>query len=49
MIEQDIFSSIEYLEPKCPKCGSVLKYGVNTQYDDEAKSHVCLKCGAVLK
>ena len=49
MGEINFFESIEYLEPKCPKCETVLEYGVNTRYDEKKEAHVCLKCGCILK
>ena len=38
------FQSIEYLEPKCPHCGTKLDYGENTRYVDELGGHICLNC-----
>lgn len=49
MDELNVFESIEFLEPKCPQCMVVLDYGVNTRFDAKARTHVCLKCGCVLK
>jgi len=43
------FETTEYLEPKCPKCGTILDYGVNTEYRDDVMAHVCLMCNHVLK
>lgn len=48
MIPLNIFNSIEYLEPKCPNCRSVVDYGISTIFNERIMSHVC-KCGAVLK
>lgn len=45
----NFFQSTEHLEPHCPKCDSVIDYGVTTKYDDKEGNHVCLKCGMVLK
>jgi len=45
----NFFDSIDYLEPKCPRCNSKVEYGVTTRFDDEKKCHVCLKCGELLK
>ena len=45
----NFFDSLEYLEPKCPKCGIILDYGVNTEYNDQKKVHICLSCKSVLK
>ncbi len=44
----NFFNSIEHLEPKCSKCGTVLDYGVNTRFDDEKCKHVCLNCGSLV-
>lgn len=45
----NVFNSLEYLEPKCPKCGIVLDYGGNTQFSDKHKAHICIHCGFVLR
>ena len=45
----DFFNSLDYLEPRCPKCSAKLDYGVNTSFDDSAHSHVCTNCGKVLE
>lgn len=45
----DILNSVEYLEPKCPKCSSKIKYGVTTTWDEKEEAHVCKNCGTVLK
>ena len=49
MGELNVFDSVEYLEPRCPKCEIILDYGINTEFDDKNKAHICLKCGFVLK
>lgn len=43
------FDSVEYLEPKCPKCDSKIDYGVTTEWDDESEAHKCKNCGEILK
>ncbi len=43
------FDSVEYLEPKCPKCECVIDYGITTEWDEKSKAHKCRKCGTVLK
>ncbi len=43
------FEAVEYLEPKCPKCGVILDYGTNTEFNEEMMAHVCLMCGNPLK
>ncbi|MBD3163703.1 hypothetical protein GF323_00720 [Candidatus Woesearchaeota archaeon] len=48
-MEQNIFDSIEMLEPKCPKCLSIVKYGETTEFDDKRKKHICRECGYVFK
>ncbi len=40
--------SMEVLEPRCPNCGTVIDYGVNTKYDDKLKTHICLNCNKPL-
>jgi phage FluMu protein Com len=45
----NFFESIEYLEPRCPKCDAVLEYGVNTKFDPKLMNHICKSCGAVLQ
>lgn len=49
MDELNFFNSLEYLEPRCPKCNVVLDYGVNTKFDEQKKVHLCSNCGAVLE
>ncbi len=44
-IAMNVFNSFEHLEPKCPKCGSKIDYGVTTEFSDEAQTHICLACG----
>jgi len=45
----NLFESMEFLEPKCPNCGTVLDYGINTRFDEKLGAHVCLKCNYTLK
>ena len=45
----DFFNSMEYLEPRCPKCETKIEWGVNTEWSDEHNTHVCKECGTVLK
>jgi len=40
---------VDFLEPKCPHCGTILAYGLNTEYKDEEQAHVCLMCHNILK
>jgi hypothetical protein len=47
--ELNFFESVDYLEPKCPKCQCILDYGVTTVFDEKRDCHVCKKCGFVLK
>ncbi len=49
MPELNFFDSMQYLEPRCPKCKIVIDYGVNTKYNQKLGAHVCLNCGEVLK
>ena len=48
-MELDFFHRMENLEPKCPGCETVIDYGLTTKFDEKKKTHVCLKCGIVLK
>ena len=47
--ELNLFDSIEFLEPKCPRCRNKIDYSVTTKYDIREKAHICLKCGFVLR
>ena len=38
------YDTEEFLEPKCPKCGTLLDYGENTTYDEKKDAHICNKC-----
>lgn len=44
-----VFESIDLMEPKCPKCGTIIKYGLTTTYDDQKEAHVCNICSTVLE
>ena len=44
----DFFNSTNYLEPKCPKCGTKVEWGITTRFDDEKETQVCAECGEVL-
>ena len=48
MVGFNAFNNMEYLEQKCPKCRTILDFGVNTEYNDEKGAHVCLNCKSVL-
>lgn len=48
MEDLNLFNSVEALEPKCPKCGVKIDYGVTTKYSDKQETHVC-QCGYVMK
>ncbi|AJF62089.1 TPA: hypothetical protein HA239_05475 [Candidatus Woesearchaeota archaeon] len=39
------FDSTQYLEPRCEKCGIVLDYGTNTEFNEKLMSQVCMVCG----
>ena len=45
----NFFASVDFLEPKCPKCNSKLEYGTNTRYSEKEGTHVCMGCGVILK
>jgi len=41
----NFFNQVENLEPHCPGCQTVVKFGVTTEYADKQKTHVCKSCG----
>jgi len=43
------FQDMTYLEPKCPKCKTTIKYGINTKFNNEKQLHICNKCGTELE
>ncbi len=47
--EFNFFDSVDHLEPRCPKCKSVLEYGVTTKFNEKLDAHECKKCGFILK
>jgi len=47
--ELNLFDSVQYLEPKCPRCKAKIEYGVTTRYDIRKKTHVCIKCGHIFR
>lgn len=49
MENADVFNSVDYLEPKCPKCKGKIDYGVTTEWDDNENAHKCKDCGEILK
>jgi hypothetical protein len=42
----EYFNSMDFLEPKCRACGSVIEYGITTEFKDDIMSHICLSCGS---
>ena len=48
-MNKNLFNDLSIIEPQCPNCKSVLKYGINTEFDDKENAHKCLNCGLVLK
>jgi len=38
----DVFNDLDVLEQKCPKCGIILDFGSNTEYDEKHDTHICL-------
>ena len=48
-VELNFFDTVQYLEPKCPKCESKIEYGVTTTWDETKNAHVCKGCGQLLK
>ena len=49
MNTMNLFEDLTALEPKCPKCESIIKLGETTKFDIQKKAHICLSCGCVLK
>ena len=45
----DFFNTVEFLEPKCPRCNTKIEWGVNTRWDEKKETQVCAGCGAELK
>jgi len=45
----NVFNSMEFLEPKCPKCGTKIDYGLTTTWDEKIQAHICNGCGEVLR
>ena len=45
---QNIFNSVEFLEPRCPNCNTILKYGINTKFDKK-DNHICNNCGTTIE
>jgi hypothetical protein len=41
----DFFNTVNYLDPKCPSCGTKIDWGVSTEYCDETEGQICKKCG----
>ena len=41
----NFFEQVENLEPHCPGCRSVVRFGVTTEYRDKVKTHACITCG----
>ncbi|MCP3682321.1 MAG: hypothetical protein GY861_06485 [bacterium] len=48
-LDLNLFNSMDFLEPKCPKCGVILDYGENTRFDRKENAHICDGCGLLLK
>lgn len=48
-INVNVFDSIDYLEPRCPKCNVKIDYGINTEYSDAHNAHVCNNCGMIIR
>jgi hypothetical protein len=44
----NFFNSMAHLEPKCPKCDIVIKYGVTTNFNNDKEKHICKECGTEL-
>jgi len=45
----NFFNSLEYLEPRCKGCDTVLEYGINTSFDSVKDTHICNKCGSEIR
>jgi len=39
------FDQVQNLEPHCPGCNNVVKFGLTTEYKEKAKTQVCITCG----
>jgi hypothetical protein len=45
VISHDFFNHVENLEPHCPGCQTKVVFGLTTEYQEKAKTHVCKSCG----
>ncbi|MBI4739563.1 hypothetical protein HY772_08565 [Candidatus Woesearchaeota archaeon] len=45
----DFFNDLSFLEPVCSGCQIKVDYGVTTVYDEKRQTHICKKCGALVK
>ncbi|MBI4151182.1 hypothetical protein HY492_03580 [Candidatus Woesearchaeota archaeon] len=45
VISHDFFNHVENLEPLCPGCQIKVVFGLTTEYQEQAKTHVCKTCG----
>ncbi len=45
----NFFEVLDYLEPRCGKCGAKIEYGLTTEFNEEKGCHMCLSCGTLLK
>jgi RNase P subunit RPR2 len=45
----NFFNAINFLEPRCNKCNSVLKYGISTKFDNKLNTHICVNCGEIVR
>lgn len=41
----DFFNTVDYLEPKCPKCGIKIEWEITTVWSEEKQTPVCKECG----
>lgn len=46
---EDFFNTLDYLEPKCPKCQVKIDWGINTEWNEKAATQVCVECKTPLK
>ena len=46
---EDFFNSLDYLDPKCPKCEIKIDWGESTEWCEEKQTQICKNCKTELK